>query len=77
MNIIFLTSERYVSFGSIAADNKVSYYLTTIFNKYGEENVLKHEIFLLQNNDFRVGVTIKVPDKEEVPKEENKTIKIN
>ena len=66
MNIIFLTSERYVSFGSIAADNKVSDYLTTIFNKYGEENVLKHEIFLLQNNDFRVGVTIKVPDKEEV-----------
>lgn len=77
MNIIFLTSERYERFGSIEADDKVSYYLTTIFNKYGEENVLKHEIFLLQNNDFIVGVTIKIPDEEEVPKEENKTIKIN
>ena len=77
MQIIFLTSKRYVSFGSIDADDNISYYLTTIFNKYGEENVLKHEIFLLPNNDFRVGITVKIPDVEDVPKEENKTIKIN
>ena len=77
MEIIFSTSKRYVNFGTIDADDNVSYYLTTIFNKYGEENVLKHEIFLLPNNEFRVGVTVKIPDVEEAPKEENKTIKIN
>lgn len=77
MNIIFLTSKRYREFGSTEADENVSDYLTTVFNKYGKENVMKYEIFLLPENGFRVGVTIMKPDGEEVPKEENKTIKIN
>lgn len=77
MNITFFTSKRYKEFGSTEADENVSNYLTTVFNKYGKENIMKYEIFLLPNNDFRVGVTIMNPDDKEAPKEENKTIKIN
>lgn len=77
MNITFFTSKRYKEFGSIEADENVSDYLTNVFNKYGKDNIMKYEIFLLPDNDFRVGVTIMKPDVEEVPKEENKTIKIN
>lgn len=77
MNIIFLTSKRYREFGSLEADENVSDYLTNVFNRYGKDNIMKYEIFLLPDNDFRVGVTIMNPDVEEVPKEENKTIKIN
>jgi hypothetical protein len=76
MIITFLTSKRYVAFGSTEADEIVSDYLTTVFNKYGKENIMKHEIFLYSDNDFRVGVTVMVPDKEEVSKDKNKTIKI-
>ena len=76
MNIKFFTSQLYERFGSIEADNKVSDLLTRVFNKYGKENIMKYEIFLLPDNDFRIGVTIMIPDAEEVPKEENKTIKI-
>lgn len=74
MNIIFLTSERYDRFGSIEADENVSYYLTTVFNKYGKENIMKYEIFLLPDNDFRVGVTIMVPDDNEHTAQENQSL---
>lgn len=77
MNITFFTSKRYKEFGSIEADENVSNYLTTVFNKYGKENIMKYEIFLLPDSEFRVGVTIINPDVEEAPKEENKKIKIN
>lgn len=59
------------------ADENVSDYLTNVFNRYGKDNIMKYEIFLLPDNDFRVGVTIMNPDVEMVPKKENKTIKIN
>jgi len=65
MNIIFVTSKRYESFGTIEADDNVSNYLTYIFNRYGKENIMKHEIFLYHDNDFRVGVTIMQPDVKE------------
>lgn len=74
MNIIFLTSKRYDRFGSIEADENVSYYLTTVFNKYGKENIMKYEIFLLPDNDFRVGVTIMVPDDKEHTAQENQSL---
>lgn len=77
MNIIFLTSQRYDSFGSIDADKKVSDYLTSIFNKYGKENIMKHEIFLYSDNEFRVGVTIMRPDvKEHTAQETQNLIKV-
>ena len=62
MNIKFLTSSRFVRFGSVEGDESVSGYLTTIFNKYGKENIMKYDIFLLSENSFRVGVTIMEPD---------------
>ena len=77
MKIIFLTSQRYKEFGSIEADESVSDYLTIVFNKYGKENIMKYEIFLLPNNDFRVGVTIMVPDdKEHTAQETQNLIKV-
>ena len=76
MNIIFRTSNRFERFGSLDGDNAASDYLTTVYNNYGEENIMKHEIFLLPNNYFRVGVTIKIPDVKEAPKEKLKQNKI-
>ena len=77
MKIIFLTSKRYGGFGSIEADERVSDYLTSVFNKYGKENIMKHEIFLYSDNDFRVGVTIMVPDvKEHIAQETKSLIKV-
>lgn len=77
MNIIFLTSKRYDSFGSVYADENISNYLTNIFNKYGKEHIMKHEIFLLSNNEFRVGVTIMEPDvKEHTAQETQNLIKV-
>ena len=77
MNIIFVTSKRYESFGTIEADDNVSNYLTYIFNRYGKENIMKHEIFLYHDNDFRVGVTIMQPDvKEHTAQETQNLIKV-
>lgn len=76
MHIIFRTSNRFERFGSTDGDNAASDYLTTVFNKYGEENIMKHEIFILPNNYFMVGVTIKIPDVKEAQKEDPKQNKI-
>lgn len=79
MRIVFRTSNRFERFGSLDGDNAASDYLTTVYHNYGEENIMKHEIILLPNNNFRVGVTIKIPDVEEAQKEklEQNKIKIN
>ena len=77
MNIIFLTSQQYDRFGSVDADEFVSDYLTSVFNKYGKENVMKYEIFLLPDKYFRVGVTIMNPDdKEHTAQETQSLIKV-
>ena len=77
MNIKFLTSQRYREFGSIDADENVGNYLTSVFNRYGKENIMKYEIFLLPENYFRVGVTIMEPDvKEHIAQEIQNLIKV-
>jgi hypothetical protein len=77
MNIEFHTSQRFTTFGSLAADEYISNYLTTIFNRHGKENIMKYEIFFLPDGDFRVGVTIVKPDvKEHTVQETQNLIKI-
>ena len=77
MNIEFHTSQRLTKFGSVAADEDISNYLTTMFNRHGKENIMKYEIFLLPDGDFRVGVTIIKPDvKEHTVQEIKNLIKI-
>lgn len=76
MRIVFRTSNRFERFGSLDGDNAASDYLTTVYHNYGEENIMKHEIFLLPNNYFRVGVTIKIPDVEEAQKKSPNKIKL-
>lgn len=76
MNIKFVTSSRFVRFGSMEGDESVSEYLTLIFNKYGEENIMKYEIFLLPENSFRVGVTIMEPDIKKNSSQEQNLIKV-
>ena len=59
----YKTSALQRNFGTFDADNEVSLFLNGIINEYGYENLIKHEIFLTNDNRFRIGALVKIPEK--------------
>lgn len=65
----YKTSELLSNFGTFDADTDITMFLNEIISDYGYENLIKHEIFLTNDNRFRIGVLVKIPQK---PKNETK-----
>ncbi len=59
----YKTSALLRNFGTLDADNEVSMFLNEIISDYGYENLIKHEIFLIDDIHFRIGALVKIPEK--------------
>lgn len=59
----YRTSKLLLYFGTANADTEITIFLNEIISDYGYENLIKHEIFLIDDNHFRVGALVKIPEK--------------
>lgn len=59
----YQTSDLLTYFGTANADAEITMFLNGIIGDYGYENLIKHEIFLIDDNHFRVGALVKIPEK--------------
>lgn len=59
----YRTSDLLSYFGTLNADVEITMFLNEIISDYGYENLIKHEIFLIDDNHFRIGALVKIPEK--------------
>lgn len=59
----YITSNLLSNFGTFDADTDITMFLNDIISDYGYENLIKHEIFLTNDNRFRIGALVKIPEK--------------
>lgn len=59
----YTTSRLIANFGTFDADTEITMFLNDIISEYGYENLIKHEIFLIDDDHFRIGALVKIPEK--------------